>query len=451
MEDTVKKLIVVVVALAVLGGGAWYVMGRGGAGPAAPGPDTEAALPPVKADNRVQAEARVVPVRYAALSMAGGGIVDEVLVTEGEAVAAGQPILRIESAQAAASVAQAEAGLRRAQAQLDLLRAGARPEEVVAAQAAVDVAQAQLARLTESTRPEEIGAAEAALGAAQAALDETQAGRDEDETTIAAAELRRTEIALQQAQWAYDAVKYAADVGASPEAAQLEQATLAYESARSGYNLAVRGANDAEVAAAHAQLAEAGARLAALQQGATPGEVAAAQAEIRRAQAQLELARAGARREEVAVAEAEVAAAEATVSQARAALADTELRAPFAGTVAALDVRPGEQVAPGAPVARLADLSAWQIETDDLTELGVVAVKPGAPVTISVDAIPDLELQGRVVSVQPLGESKRGDITYRVVIQPERQDERLRWNMTTAVSIEGMDGAGVARAATGAQ
>jgi HlyD family secretion protein len=140
-----------------------------------------------------------------------------------------------------------------------------------------------------------------------------------------------------------------------------------------------------------------------------------------------------------------VAAAQATLAQARAALADTELRAPFAGAVAELDARVGEQVTPGSPVAQLADFSTWQIETDDLTELGVVDIDSGSPVTISVDAIPDLELTGQVTSIKPIGENKRGDITYTVVVEPQQQDERLRWNMTTVVSIEPSSGEGLAQ------
>jgi HlyD family secretion protein len=102
-------------------------------------------------------------------------------------------------------------------------------------------------------------------------------------------------------------------------------------------------------------------------------------------------------------------------------------------------------VASGSPVAQLADFSAWQIETDDLTELGVVEIDAGSPVTISVDAIPELELAGRVTSIKPIGENKRGDITYTVIVEPQGQDERLRWNMTTVVSIEPSSGEGLAQ------
>ena len=445
VEGKMKKWIVVLVLMAVLGGGAWYALSSGVLGMTAATPEAETVLPPVEVDDRVQAEAKVVPARHATLSLSSGGIVEEVLAAEGDVVSAGQVLLRVRSARQAAAVAQAEAGLVRAQAQLDELKAGPRPEEITAAQAAVESAQAQLARISEGARPEEITAAEAALTSANASLNKVLEGPDEDEATVAAAAFRRTEVALQQAQWAYDQVKYAADVGASPEAARLEQATLDYESARATYDMAVRAPSDADVAAVRAQLAQAEAQLTVLRQGAREAEVAAARADVRRAQAQLELVKAGARREEVAVAEADVAAAEAVLGEARASLAEAELRAPFAGTVAMLDVKVGEQVTPGAAVAQMADFTTWQIETDDLTELGVVQVTTGAPVKISVDAIPGLEITGRVLRIQPLGESKRGDITYRVLIQPDKQDERLRWNMTTSVSIEAQAADGVAQ------
>jgi HlyD family secretion protein len=433
-----KKWIIAIVALAVLAGGAFLILGGGlpQATASEAVPVAETVLPAVEAASQVVAEAKVVPVQYVALSLPTGGVVAEVLVAEGDNVEAGQVLLRLEAARQAAAVAQAEAGLRSAQARLDQLKAGPRPQEIAAAQAAVEAAQAQLARITEDARPEEVSAAEAAMSSAQASLKKVREGPDEDEITIAAAELRRAEVVLQQAQWAYDQVAYGAEVGASPQAAQLEQATLDYETALATYRLAVRGPSDAEVAAARAQLAQAEASLATLRQGPREAEIAAAEAEIRRAQAQLELVQAGARPEEITAAEAEVAAAEATLAQARAALAETELRAPFAGTVAALDAKVGELVDPGTLVAQVADFSAWQIETDDLTELNVVEISAGDPVTTTLDAIPDLELPGRVVRIKAIGENKLGDITYTVIIQPDQQDQRLRWNMTSAVSIE---------------
>jgi HlyD family secretion protein len=83
----------------------------------------------------------------------------------------------------------------------------------------------------------------------------------------------------------------------------------------------------------------------------------------------------------------------------------------------------------------MADLATWQIETTDLTELDIARVRAGSTVTMTFDAVPGLELSGKVSRIRPIGENKQGDITYVVTITPDRQDERLRWNMTAAVSI----------------
>jgi multidrug efflux pump subunit AcrA (membrane-fusion protein) len=433
-----KKWMIGVVVIAVLAGGAFLVFGDSLPWAAASEATLEAetVLPAVEAAREVVAEAKVVPVQYATLSLPAGGIVSDVLVAEGEVVEAGRVLLRVESAQQAATVAQAEAALSGAQARLDELKAGPRQHEVEAAQAAVEMAQAQLAKVTEDAEPEEVAAAEAAIVSARTSLRKALEGLDEEEITIAAADLRRAEVALQQAQWAYDEVAYGADVGALPQAAQLEQATLDYESALAAYQLTVRGPTQAEIEAARAQLAQAEANLALMLRGASDADVALAEADIRRAQAQLDLVKAGARPETIAAAEAEVAAAEAALAQAQATVVDTVLRAPFAGSVAELDTKVGEQLVQGAPVVQLADFSAWRIETDDLTELGVVDIDTGSPVTITVDAIPELELSGQVTSIKAIGENKRGDITYTVLVEPDQYDQRLRWNMTSVVSIE---------------
>ena len=86
---------------------------------------------------------------------------------------------------------------------------------------------------------------------------------------------------------------------------------------------------------------------------------------------------------------------------------------------------------------RLADTATWQIETTDLTELNIVNVSEGTPVTMTFDAIPGLELPGKVSKIRSFGESKQGDIVYTVIVTPTQPDPRLRWNMTAKVTMEG--------------
>jgi multidrug resistance efflux pump len=261
--------------------------------------------------------------------------------------------------------------------------------------------------------------------------------RQPQEQLIAAqAELDDAEAQLRQAQAAYDQVSWREDVGRLPESLQLEQANNAYRAAQARLDELNRGATAAEIASAQAQVRQAQAELDAIQVPARPSAIASAQAELRRAQAELDLLSAGARPEAIEMAQAEVASAQASLDEAKAALAETELRAPFAGTLVELTPAVGEQVSPGEPLVRLADLTVWQVETDDLTEFNVYKVVVGAPATIQFDAIPGLSLPGRVSSVKAIGENKQGDITYTVVVIPDQSDERLRWNMTAVVTIE---------------
>jgi HlyD family secretion protein len=85
----------------------------------------------------------------------------------------------------------------------------------------------------------------------------------------------------------------------------------------------------------------------------------------------------------------------------------------------------------------MADTSNWEIETSDLTEFDVVGIKPGNTVKLTFDAIPDLQLQGTVSRVRPIGEDNRGDTVYKVVVKPTQNDPRLLWNMTAVVEFGG--------------
>jgi HlyD family secretion protein len=400
------------------------------------GPEGSQVVPPVKADPRVLAEAKVVPVREASLSMPTSGIVAQVLAREGDPVEAGQLLLRLANAHQQATVAQAQAALYAARARLEELQQGPRPQEIKAAQATLDAAQARLNGLFESPTPEEIAVAEAVVGSAQATLGKVLEGARDEELTAARAEMANAEAELKRAQTEYDKLGWRNDRAALNVSVELEQATNTYVAAEARYEALVRGATEGDIAGAVAGVRQAEAELQRVIAAVKDSDIAAAQAEIHRAQAQLELMQAGARPEQVAAAEADVVAAEAVLEQAQVALGEAELRAPFAGTVASQDVKVGEAVVMGVPAAQLADLSAWWIETEDLTEMDVVSVEEGDPVLITVDALPDVELLGRVVRIKPIGVNRHGDMTYTVIVKPQGTDRRLRWNMTSMVAIE---------------
>src|SRR5262245_9504062 len=106
-----KKIIIVIVVLALLGGGAYLYFGR-----TKPTEAPIAAAAPVTASNAVVAEAKVVPARSATLSLSSGGIVAEVLVKEGDQVATGQVLVRLDTSDLQLKLETAQVDLKQAQA-----------------------------------------------------------------------------------------------------------------------------------------------------------------------------------------------------------------------------------------------------------------------------------------------------------------------------------------------
>ncbi len=153
---------------------------------------------------------------------------------------------------------------------------------------------------------------------------------------------------------------------------------------------------------------------------ATPGQIESFQAALRLAQA-----------------ERNVAAS--SLSEAQVALRQTELRAPFAGTVAAINVERGEQAVVGQTLVTIGDLSGWLIETTDLSELEVVRVAVGDAATVTFEALPDLVLSGHVDRIQVRGTGDAGNVVFAVAVKPDTHNPRLRWNMTATVRITPSD------------
>lgn len=350
--------------------------------PPKPTPTAAPAGKGASAGGNIVAEGRVMPVKSALLSFGTGGIVAAVPVAVDDHVEAGKVLVQLDTRALELQRAQAEATLAGAQAKLDQLKRGPTPEETAAAQQNLASAQAAYDNLMHPG-PNDIAALKANSDKAKAQLDRAQA--------------------------AYDQVGGDSNpnAGMLPQRAALQSAWLDYQAAQAAYNARLNPTN-AQVQQALAAVQNAKDQLAKLQP--TADNLAAAQADVNAAQAARDLA----------------------AQQVK----NAQLVAPFAGTVMSLDIRVGEYAAPGAVVVRLADASAWQVETTDLTELNVAQVSEGSTATLTFDAIPGLELPGKVVQVKPYGESKQGDIVYTVVVAPAQQDARLRWNMTAKVSIE---------------
>jgi multidrug resistance efflux pump len=329
-----------------------------------------------------------VEARTISLGSRAGGRVKELPVKEGDQVTAGKPLVVLEAADWPAQLEQAEAALAQSQATLDKLKAGSRPEEIEAAKARALSAEAALQETVAGVRPEQIAAAQARLTAAEVTVDKAQRDVDRqhklrDAGAAIPAEVDAAETALRSAQANRDAAKE-----------QLDE----------------------------------------LKHGARREDVAQAKARANEQVASEKLVTAGSRVEDIRVAEAQVKAALGRVDQIKTMIDELQIRAPaiaregkpWTARVEALDLRPGDIVAPNATAVTL-------VEDDQLfvriyvpeTELG--HIKVGEEVPITVDSFPNQTFKGIVEHINQVGEYSPRNL--------QTADERANQVFATRIGI----------------
>jgi multidrug resistance efflux pump len=141
----------------------------------------------------------------------------------------------------------------------------------------------------------------------------------------------------------------------------------------------------------------------------------------------------------------ELAVLEARLNAAKAKVASFSVLAPFDGVVADLSARTGNSINAGEPAVTVADFSHWLVNTTDLTEIDVVELEEGQPVTVTLDALPDVELKGTISSIGQTFSENQGDIVYEVTILLTDIDPAMRWGMTSAVTFEKLEGTDVSQ------
>jgi len=126
-------------------------------------------------------------------------------------------------------------------------------------------------------------------------------------------------------------------------------------------------------------------------------------------------------------------ASRARVTLARKALADTTVRAPFAGLVAERMVSTGDYVTRGMKVAQVVRITPLRIELT-VPEQFVASVNVGQPVSFSVDAFPGRMFEGKVRYVSPALRADQRALTIEAVVP--NSDAELKPGMFATAKIE---------------
>jgi HlyD family secretion protein len=358
----------------------------------------------------VSATGSFQPEAESTISFRSPGRVVDVLVSPGEHVSRGQILATLDSSDLAVAVAQARVNLEISQAQLAKLVAEPNERDIAAAESAVTLAEAGVRQ------------AQSALNSAQASYNKLLAGPSETERTVNLAQVRQAEANVRRAQQAYDQVANMPNVGALPQALELEQATLSLELARAQAALTDSPPDNAAVAAAQSQIAQA--------------EFALRQAEsnVLTAQKNLDDLLAGPRTEDVEIARAQVRQAQLSQLQSESNLSHAQLVAPIDGVVSQVNVRQGELSNTGRPDLILTDLDRFHMKVL-VDEIDVRQVQLDQPVQIRIDALPDTELEGRITQIAPTANDVGGVVAYEVTVVANETDAPLRPGMSATAII----------------
>jgi multidrug resistance efflux pump len=338
-----------------------------------------------------------VEARTIAVGSRAGGRVKDVLVREGEQVKAGQPLIILEPGDLDAQRLQAQGALDQAAATLEKLQKGARPEEIEEAQARASTAAAALEEARHGARREQVQGAEARLLASQVTLEKAQLDVDRARkllTTgaVSQAEADTAESAFRGALALRDAAKKT-----------LEELTNGTRN------------EDIQQAAARAHEAEASARLVV----------------------------AGTRVEDLKAAAAVVLAAQGKLDQIKVLIDELVIRASRDARVEALDLRPGDILAPNGTAATLLEESELYVRIYvPETRLGLIHV--GEEVPVSVDSFPHRSFKGVVEHINDVGEysprnlqtaDERADQVFATRVGLREGRDELRAGMAAFITV----------------
>jgi HlyD family secretion protein len=338
-----------------------------------------------------------VEARTIAAGSRTGGRVKDVLAHEGDIVPAGKALLVLEPGDLEAQRLQARGQLEQAQANLEKLEKGARPEEIEQARARASTAFAAFEEAKHGSRREEIQGANARLVATQVAVDKAQLDADRAHRLIATAAISQAEV----------------------------------DNAEANLKGAVAQRNAAKET------------LDELENGVRREEVAQAAARSQEAQASARLVIAGTRVEDLKAARATVEAAQGRLDQVNILIDELVIKAPRPARVEALDLRPGDILAPNATATTL-------LEDDQLyvriyvPETLIGRLQVGQEVPITVDSFPGRAFRGVVEHINDVGEysprnlqtaDERADQVFAARIGLREGRDKLRAGMAAFITV----------------
>ena len=362
------------------------------------------------------------------------GQLASITVDVGTTVKAGDTLATLDPGTLPAQLQQAQASLQSAQARLELMLAGPRSADVVAAEAALAAAEAKLRQLLNPT-PADLSAAESTLTTAQAVLANAQVTASSAKNTLLIsltafcntfnAVIVTCGTPLPIPRDAVDDLSF--HVKSNVQYAITDSGTRATTliTNNNAYITALTNLTSAQLAFAAAQDKYGLVRMPSL------SDVAAQRSLVEMARATLDNKKLPYTVADIAGGRASVAAAQATAAAARTSLDQTSVSAPFDGVVAQKLLDVGATVSAQTPIFVLV---AKAVETHlAVDEARIGLIRNDMETEVTVPAFPNRTFKGKVATIAPLGDARAH--TFDVKVFAEDREGLLKPGMFAQVSV----------------
>ena len=338
------------------------------------------------------AEAKLWPKQDVSLGFAGAGVVESVMVKEGDTVKKGDILAEIKGSENyRQQYAEAELNLTAAQDELKSLNDGHPVEKADVQKRLIDARKA-LDKANENFADYDTPDYRTRMdNANKAYTDKWEAVEDAQDLVDKVSELDESSARRRTVEDDY------------------KKTLQDYEDLKRAYTLLLNNKDAAQAA------------------------VWAAEAEVADLERELEELADGPKQTKLDVIEQKIAAAEAQKLAAEKNIEQLQIIAPFDGTVVSVDLTEGELATAAKPVIVLADGSAQIVKTVDLSETDMAGIGLGNRVRVVFDAYPDNDLYGTVTKITNWAGAYLGDVVFPVEITLDPNNLPLLWGMTASV------------------
>ena len=401
----------------------------------------------------VSVTGNTAPVNSLDLAFQTGGTVAAVYKNAGDAVGAGDTLVKLDTSGLQAQLAQAQASVDAAQANLAELQAGPTPQSVRVSETAVTTAQQTLLNAYAGVQNAAMAAFAKANDAVRNQISPLYSNAESNSPqltfsvnnnqTINNADFERVQASQELNTWQAELNGVSAISPTSTLNQLLTNATnhlAIIENLLTTVSTAVVQAQSLSASTATAYQNDVANAVTEVDSAAssintTSQSIASDIASLAQAEAQLNVTLAGSTSQAIAAQQAQVAEAQANAQNIQVNLANATLSSPINGVVSVQNAKIGEIAAAGQTITSVISSNNLEIAAEvPETDIGKISI--GNAVDMTFDAFPGETFPGKVFYIDPAETIVSGVVDYKIKVSFDKSDARIKSGLTANLDIK---------------